>query len=191
MYSREEKRTPRQLLQLYNNCWLHMELCAEMLFSPKQITWTKMFGHITAHCPTQYVLCCLRSLSTENQERLFGQARRIAEMCTNHHAQNTIPQVMLRLQAKQEQRQTLASVESSGSHVGQIAKHLPQFPGTTIKFSFLRSRESSWQAHLVRISPFLSQGEGSWWETKSNGFLFHDGDTDNPSRSQPKLLHFH
>ena len=194
LYSKEEKRTPRQLLQLYNNCWLHMELCAEIFSSPKQITRTRMFGHylhaLTAHSPTQYELCCLRSLNTENQERLFGQARRIAETCTNHHAQNVIPQVMLRLQAKQEQRQALASVENSDSQVGQIAKHLPQFPGTTIKFSFLRSRESSWQAHLVRISPFLLQGKGAWWELKSNGFLFHDGDNDNNYRYQPKLLHF-
>ena len=33
-----KRGTPRQLLQLYNNCWLHMELCAEIFSSPKQIT---------------------------------------------------------------------------------------------------------------------------------------------------------
>ena len=56
-----------------------------------------MFGHylhaLTAHSPTQYKLACLRSLNTENQERLFGQARVIAESCTNHHADNVIAQV--------------------------------------------------------------------------------------------------
>ena len=85
-----------------------------------------MFGHylhaLTAHCPTQYELCCQRSLNTENQERLFGQARLIAETCTNHHAQNVILQVMLRLQAKQEKRAALVSVEKSDSQVGEIAK---------------------------------------------------------------------
>ena len=161
-----------------------LRLCLSKLLGPECL------HALTAQSQTQYELCCLRSLNTENRERLFGQARRIAETCTNHHAQNVIPQVMLRLQAKQEQRQPLASVENSDSQVGQIAKHLPQFPGTTIKFSFLRSRESSWQAHLVRISPFLLQGKGAWWELKSNGFLFYDGDNDNNYRYQPKLLHF-
>ena len=85
-----------------------------------------MFGHylhaLTAHSPIQYELCCQRSLNTENQERLFGQARLIAESCTNHHAEN-IPQVMLRLQAKQQLSTTLMSVEKSDSQVSHIAKH--------------------------------------------------------------------
>lgn len=107
LYSRDHRRSPRQLLQLYNSCWLHMELCADLFSTPKKLTVSKMFGHylhaLTAHSPTQYELACLRSLNTENQERLFGQARGIADACTNHHAENIIPQIMICLQAKQEQ----------------------------------------------------------------------------------------
>ena len=73
-----------------------------------------MFGHyvhaLTAHLPTQLELACLRSLNTESEERLFGQARTIAESCTNHHPDNVIPQIMLCLQAKQEQHEVLTSV---------------------------------------------------------------------------------
>ena len=90
-YSKEDKRSPRQLLQLYNNCWMHMELCRDLFPTLKTISRSKMFGHylhaLTAHSPTQYELACLRSLNTENQERIFGQAR-IAETCTNHHPEN-------------------------------------------------------------------------------------------------------
>ena len=50
--------------------------------------------------PQQYELASLRSLNTENQERLLGQARTIADARTNHHAKNII---MIRLQAKREQ----------------------------------------------------------------------------------------
>ncbi len=96
-YSLDGARSPRKLLQLYNCCWLHMELCRDLLGKPKNISMSKMFGHylhaITAHSPTQYELSSLRSLNTENQERLFGQARVIAESCTNHHRDNVIPQV--------------------------------------------------------------------------------------------------
>ncbi len=106
-YSRNDKRCPRQLLQMYNMCWIHMELFKSLFSTPAQLTKTKMFGHyvhaLTAHGPTQLELACLRSLNTESQERLFGQGRLIAEACTNHHPENIIPQIMMRLQAKQEQ----------------------------------------------------------------------------------------
>ena len=105
LYSRDHQRSPRQLLQLYNSCCLHMELCVDLFSTPKKLTVSKMFRHylhaLTAHSPTQYELACLCSLNTENQERLFGQARGIADACTNHHAENIIPQIMIRLQAKQ------------------------------------------------------------------------------------------
>ena len=111
-----------------------------------------MFGHyvhaITAHIPTQYELACLRSLNTESEERLFGQARAIADFCTNHHPENVIPQVMLRLQAKQEKHDGLASVKKGDSQVSRVAADLPQLPGTRVKTSFIQQREDSWQIHL-------------------------------------------
>ena len=191
-YSMDEDRSPRQLLQLYNVCWIHMELCRDLLSQPQKLSRSKMFGHylhaITAHSPTQYELASLRSLNTENQERLFGQARTIAEACTNHHLENVIPQVMLRLQAKQEQRQALLSVGKSDSQVSHIAKELPPLPGTTVKTSFISKREDSWQLHLKQISPFLVGGEGEWWTHTPNGFHFKDGDNDQAERGTFTLL---
>ena len=153
-----------------------------------------MFGHylhaLTAHSPEQYELVCQRSINTENQERLFGQARVIAETCTNHHANNVIPQVLLRLQAKQENRAALLSVEKADTQVGQVAKHLSHLPGTTIKQSYVDQRESQWQAHLKRISPFLVYGEGVWWVLTDGNFHFLDGDEDVSHQVGPTLLHF-
>ena len=182
-YSCYDKRCPRQVLQLYNMCWLHMELCIDLFRAPEKIRKSKMFGHylhaITAHMPTQLELACLRSLNTESQERLFGQARSIAETCTNHHPDNVIPQIMLRLQAKQEQRGVLTSVKIGDSQVSQVARDLPQFPRTGVKSSFIETREDSWQAHLKRISPFLECGADVWWSFTPNGYIFHDGDGDD------------
>ncbi len=123
--------------------------------------------------------------------RGFGQARGIAEACTNHHPDNIIPQIMLRLQAKQEQHKVLASVRKGDSQVSHVANDLPQLPATRVKTSFVQHREDSWQIHLQRISPFLVAGVDVWWSYTPNGFLFHDGDTDpaNPGDTFSLLHH--
>ena len=141
--------------------------------------------------PTQLELACLRSLNTEGQERLFGQARVIAEACTNQHPDNVIPQIMLRLQAKQEQHEFLTSVKNGDSQVSHVAKDLPQIPGTRVKTSFIKGKEDSWQVHLQRISPFLVAGEDIWWSSVPNGFIFHDGDTDSADPSDDFSLMHH
>ena len=196
LYSLDSARSPRQLLQLYNCCWLHMELCRDLMAKPQKLSECRMFGvyvhALTVHSPTQYELASLRSLNSENQERLFGQARVIAESCTNHHPDNVIPQVMLRLQAKQERHMAMASVEKGDSQVSSVAKDLPKLQRTTINRSFLRHKGDSWQLHLRRISPFLISGEGVWWRYVSGGFQFLDGDADRETQdgNDFTLLHF-
>lgn len=172
-----------------------MELCIELFGNPHKLSRSRMFGHylhaITAHSPTQYELASLRSLNTENQERLFGQARSIAESCTNHHAENVIPQIMLRLQAKQEQRVAALSVQKGDTQVSHIAKELPPLAGTSVLLSFLKHRENSWQLHLQRISPFLTAGQDVWWSNTPTGLHFHDGDGDSATQNDHfTLLHY-
>ena len=106
------------------------------------------------------------------------------------HAENIIPQIMIRLQAKQEQRSTLISVQKADTQVSSIAKHLPKLPGTTIKRTFIKHRVASWQIHLQRISPFLTRGEGVWWKHTDDGFRFLDGDDDPSTHDEYSLLHF-
>ena len=142
-----------------------------------------MYGHylhaITSHCSTQYELASLRALNTENQERLFGQARGIAEACTNHHADNVIPQILLRLQVKQEQHVALASVQKGDTQVSRVAKELPEVLRTHVQLSF------------IQLPTFLVTGTNVWWSYTDKGFLFHDGDADpsNPDDTFT-LLHF-
>jgi hypothetical protein len=89
LYSDEEKRTPKQVLSLYNNAWLHMELCKDLIPTPRSISKRKMYGiylhALTSHAPQQYEIVCQKSINAENQERLFGQARRAAEATSNRH----------------------------------------------------------------------------------------------------------
>lgn len=98
---------------------------------------------------------------------------------------------MVRLQAKQEERIALKSVKMGDSQVAHVAKALPPLPGTTIKNSFIKNRQDSWQCHLQRISPYLVFGKGIWWTSTDSGFLFFDGDTNCSGQMEgPSMLHF-
>ena len=83
LYLQAEKRTQRRILQLYNCAWLHHELCKDLFTRfHANMTKTKMFGSylhaLVAHAPLQMEIIPLRSVNTENQERIFSQARKTA-----------------------------------------------------------------------------------------------------------------
>lgn len=86
----------------------------------------------------------------------------------------------------------MTSVEKGATQVSHVAKDLPKLPGTTVKSSFIKRRQDSWQNHLQRISPFLTAGEGVWWTSVDGGFHFRDGDGDSNTQSEDcfTLLHF-
>ncbi len=101
-----------------------------------------------------------------------------------------LPQVMLRLQAKQERHMAMTSVEKGDTQVSHVAKDLPKLQGTIIKSSFIEQRGDSWQNHLVRISHFLLPGKDVWWRGIDGGFQFWDGDDDSRTDDRFNLLHF-
>ena len=116
LYSSYENRTRRQVLALYNNVWLHHELCRELL-NPLHISQTKMFGNylhaLTSHAPQQHEILCLKSVNTENHERFFGQARRSATLTSNRTPENIIFKILLCLQAKWSAGNLLNPIQNS------------------------------------------------------------------------------
>lgn len=195
LYASEEKRTPKAVLQLYNCTWVHHELCLKLFPHPSKCTRQALFGiylhALIVHAPVLYEVVCLRSLNTENQERIFQQVKQIAKSVTNRQPSNIIPTLLLRLQARQLTGDLSSSLQCGESRVKQAALAVPNFSGTVITDDFLESRSSSWQAHLERISSFLLCGEGVWWEKVSSGYKFFDGDDDAEFRQQgTPLLHF-
>ena len=44
--------------------------------------------------------------------------------------------------------------------VAKATSNVPQYSGTYITRNFLQHRTRSWQAHLERISTYLTPGEG-------------------------------
>ena len=196
LYSSDEERTPRQVLQLYNNTWLHHELCRDLLTNVTS-SRTNTFGiylhALSTHAPQQYELVTLKSVNTENQERLFGQARRIAAATSSRKPAHMITNTLLRLQAKQKVGNPFQSTQKAYSQVRRAATGLPSLGCTEVKKQFISKRKHSWQAHLERISPFLLAGKGIWWQEAKNGssYLFFDGN-DKPDYhlEGPQLLHF-
>ena len=158
-------------------------MCRELFPSLQKINQTRFFGiylhSLAAHSPIQYELMSQKSVNTEHQERLFGEARMNASHTTNRHP-DIISSVLLRIQAKKMTKHVIHSVIEADSKVSKAASHLPPHNGTSFPTNFLQSRLKSWQAHLERISPFLLPG-GVWWKKTKTPSAYHflDGDHDH------------
>lgn len=179
------------MLQLYNCSWYHHELLQSLIPQPRTITRQKLFGSylhdISCHAAPQFELVCLRSCNTEFEERLFGQVKRVAESCTNRKPQNVLGQAFIRLQVLL----TEGHVKVKETKVVRAARGLKPYMGTSIHKDFVQTRMRSWQAHLKRISNFLSRGEGVWWTQTDSEYHFLDGEQHPDSHQQgPPLLHF-
>ena len=196
VYLPDEKWTPRCVLELYNITWLHHELCSKLFQSfHGDLSRNKFFGSylhsLVVHAPLQREIISLRSVNTENQERYFNQARRAATNASNRQPQNVISTILLRLQAKAEYRDIFGSVQHGESMVAKAASNVSQYSGTYITRKFLQHRTRSWQAHLERVSTYLTPGEGVWWKKTSTGYHFFDGDDDPEQHNEgPSLQHF-
>ena len=137
LYLLAEKRTQRRVLQLYNCTWFHLERCKD-LFTCLHAGMTKarMFGSylhtLVAHAPIQLEIIPLRTVNTENQQRIFSQARKTATATSNRHAENIISS-LVRLQAKTELKGVHAMVQNSESSVSKAGKQIQPYNGTILK----------------------------------------------------------
>ena len=93
--------------QYSNSTTAHFSIMSKELFNnTAAISHRKLFGsHLHAlvvHAPAQYEIMSLRSCNAECEERLFGQAKAIAQGTTNRQPNTIVPNILLRLQAKQK-----------------------------------------------------------------------------------------
>ncbi len=97
---------------------------------------------LTVHAPAQFQLMSLKSCNAEHEERLFGQAKDIA---TNRKPENIVPNILLRLQAKQKRKDMYTSLKTAYSKISREAKGIRQLisKNTSIKHDFINSRISS------------------------------------------------
>ena len=196
LYMSEEHRNLRNILRLYNLTWLHHELCSSLITrfhgGMKHTTFFGTYLHaLVSHAPQQFEIVSLRSVNTENQERLFEQARRSATAASNRHPQNVLYTAVLRIQAKAIFKQVTDAQLQADSIVAKAGKDVPKYSGTVLLREFIEHRERSWQCHLRRISHYLVHGKGVWWKETEGGYQFLDGDDDLTVHTEgPHLRHF-
>lgn len=109
LYLPEKERTPRRILQMYICSWLHHELCSKHFQRfHGDLSRNKFFGlylhALVVHAPAQLEIISLRSVNTENQERIFSQLCKTAMATSNRQPQNVVSSTILRLQGKTEHK---------------------------------------------------------------------------------------
>jgi len=113
---------------------------------------------LVLHSPPQYEIVNLKATNTEHKERLFGQAKDLVHKATSRQPSTVIPNILLRLQARQLRGDAYRSYHESVSRVSKaVSEMYSNSTNTTITHEFLIGHMSTWQAHLKPITQSLSQ----------------------------------
>ena len=115
----------------------------------------------------------------------FGQALNTA----SRRPENILPNILLRLQAKQKQNELFKAQHSQSSKISKEVRaiHVPK--NTRVTLEFVSQRLDSWQLHLEELSYYLVEGEGAWWRVTDAGQVFEFLDTQN-DYEKPKPEHY-
>lgn len=194
-YSNYSARSPKQLLRLYNQCFLFGLLCKIVVGNPKKLTSRKFYGNhfhsITVHLPETARLFHLISIIPEQEERSFGTLRRISENTTNRQSKYVVDNAVLRYTFQSSKNDQTETISKQNSTISKQAKLLPAREPTSFTIQLIRRYPALIQAHLQRIADYVILGEGTWWCTDSQKMVFHDGPGDDDNRSLgPHLHHF-
>lgn len=184
-------RTKQSILRLYNQTFIFAVLCKIVFGTPKKMTSRKFYGthfhSLTTHAPEVYRVFCLRSVIPEQEERGFGDLRRISENTSNRQAEYVIDNAVMRFNAQQndEHREDAFSIQESV--ISHQAKLLPPSKNTIIPNDWLKTKPSLVQSNLERISDFLVDKQ--WWTETKNGLEFHDTPSEISGRQKPISHH--
>ncbi|XP_071138708.1 uncharacterized protein [Mytilus edulis] len=183
-YSSEEKRSPRQILRLYNLTFLFGVLTKSVIGTPVKITTRKLYGchfhSLVVHLPEVYRIINTKSILCEQEERSFGSLRRIAETTTNRKPGWIIDNTIIRYNAQQKSDDRCDSFAKQDSTISRQAKRLPHRKNTIFTKKLLSGKSSVVQSHLARIADFIIPGDQIWWHYDGENVVFHDS-IDEPN----------
>ena len=147
----------------------------------------RYFHSIACHAALKFRIVSLRSLNTEQHERLFQQAKGISRDTTNHHVEHVIPNIIQRLQFEVSS----SSIKDQESEISALGKAVGPMTNSFIPQEIMDKFSAHYQAHLERISDYLVPGPGIWWRRCLGGVEFLDGSTEpNYKETGPQLHHF-
>lgn len=149
----------------------------------------RYFHSIGVHAAALYRIVSLRSLNTEQHERMFQQAKGITKGTSNNHPQHIISNIIQRLQFEQGTAESV--IASQESQIKALSAKVGPMANTIISNSMMLKASVHYQAHLERISDYLVLGPGVWWKKVSEGIMFLDGTSEEDFRDVgPPLQHF-
>lgn len=194
-YSDFSTRSQKQLLRLYNQCFLFGLLCKTVIGNPQKLTARKFYGNhfhsITVHVPETARLFSLKSIVPEQEERTFGTLRRLSENTTNRQPKYVVDNAMLRIQFQASHSDHTQTIAKQNSIISKQAKLLPPQKRTLLNSTLLKKFPLLVQSHLERIPDFLLPGRNVWWSVDAEGLTFNDGPGDDNNRPEgPQLHHF-
>ena len=194
-YSPFESRTPKSILRLHNQCFKFGIMSRIVFGIPTKMTTRKFFGShfhsLTAHTSETYRIFNLKSVVTEQEERCFGDLRRVSESTTNRQAGHIVDNAIMRITTQQQLVYKQNSFAIQDSSISKQARLLPPRPRTMFSSELISNRSVLFTSHLKRIADFMICGKDVWWMMEDGNIVFFDG-PDDPQfhREGPTLHHF-
>ncbi|VDH92251.1 Hypothetical predicted protein, partial [Mytilus galloprovincialis] len=192
-YSGYEQRSPRQLLRLYNQTFLFGTLCKKVIGNPVKMTNRKFYGahfhSISTHLAELYRIINTKSVLTEQEERSFGDLRRISAGTSNRKPGWIVDNAVIRFMAQQNTSNRVNSFVHQDSTIKRQASLLTKQPDTILEYHTFKDSPMLFQSHMERIADFLEHGENVWWHLEGSDVIFHDSSTQPESRIQGPFLH--
>ena len=98
-------RSPKLVLRLHNQAFLHAMILNEVIGNPKSLTERNLYGRywhsITVHNARQSRIISLKSINTEEEERHFKTLQGVTKL-TNRRPGDIMTASLVRLQAEQK-----------------------------------------------------------------------------------------
>lgn len=196
LYLPAQSRSPKLVLHLHNQAFIHAMICKEVIGQPKSLTSRNFYGRywhsLTAHAGKQSRIISAKSTNTEEEERHFNTLQSVTRL-TRRRPGDIITPSLIRLQAEQKLAESKQgnAVKEQESQISKYYSTLPPLPNTTVPNRYIINNPKEYQAHLQAISDFISCGEGLWWRQILSGVEFFGGPDEPYTRPEgPTLHHF-
>ena len=185
LYACEEERNMTLILRYHLQSYIHTNLLMTLVGkTPKSLTGRKLFGKyfysLSGHAGKQLRIVCKIS-HTEQEERQFNLLKSITKLTSNHHTNNVIFNIWVRLQAKKILDEKHCTFEKENSMIRKLNNLLPPKENSFISFEHINAKPDEWQALLETMIPdYLI--DGVWWKENVMGIEFLDCGVNNLSK---------
>ena len=148
LYLPAQSRSPKLVLRLHNQAFIHAMICKDVIGKPKSLTSRKFHGRywrsLTAHAGKQSRIISAKSTNTEEEERHFNTLQGVTRL-TSRRPGDIITPSLIRLQAEQKLAESKQgnAVKVQESQISKYYSTLPPFPNTTVPNRYIINNAKS------------------------------------------------